>query len=217
METNELTGLEKIALITTGAAAAWKILLWQLGLTLNSTGPAWYGVDALAVARVGFALLGFAAFDLVLVALVMHAIAHGVAWHSLLAAVGAASVSGLIALEVAGVLQSLALHAAPAVTLLLFVLHLMFSRQQGRQAPQAPQASAMTEASLPQATTAISIINHTQSASISAPAALPETVAAFIAAHAALTPQLAAPQLAKQLATSADTVRRALERIEVLE
>ena len=51
-----LTMLEKLALVSTGAAAAFKIFLWSLGLTIHSSGPAmWAGgpsaLDALKQAR----------------------------------------------------------------------------------------------------------------------------------------------------------------------
>jgi len=203
MIATRLTWVEKSALIATGAAAAFNILLWQLGLTLNSAGPHMSGIDPVAVLRVLFAMLGFAAFDLVLVALVVHAIAYGVAWHSLLAASGAALLSGLIALETAAVIVAPALHAAPAVTLLLFVLHLMFSRSGTattlRSAVAVPQMAPL-------------IAQH-----FAVCPQLPRTVVDFITARAAELPGLSVTQLAAELRTSADTIRRAMTKPEVIE
>jgi hypothetical protein len=207
---HSLTALQKSALITTGAAAAFKILLWSLGLSLHSTGPLAWDVDILAVVRVIFALLSFVAFDLVLVSVVIDARTHGFAWPGALAALGAAVVSGMIALQVADVYDLPALHVGPAVTMLLYAAHLMLGPQSnqgdGIAMPQPEQV-------VPQPMPLIEQHFHVPPQ----PLQLPRTVSEFIAARAAELPDLSPPRLATELGTSPDTIRRALSRSDVLE
>src|SRR5690348_2905580 len=100
MHPMEITRLEKTALITTGAAAAFKTLLWSLEASIDSTDP-W-----IAGLRVAFAILSFVAFDLVIVAAVMRGWSRSGAATVAVAAV----VSALIALDVAKVASMPALH-----------------------------------------------------------------------------------------------------------
>lgn len=115
---DKITGLEKAALITTGAAAAYKTLLWSLEASVDSTEQYIFWL------RVLFALVSFAAFDLVLMAV----IGRGWSWHAAVALGVASIVSGAIGLEVGHVVIWPALHAAPAITLAAFGLHLMLCR-----------------------------------------------------------------------------------------
>ena len=98
---NDITKLEKAALITTGAAAAFKTLLWSLEAGVDSTDP------AIAVLRIIFAALSFVAFDLVIAAVVF----RGWSWSGATALLVAAGVSAAIALDVARVWPMPALHA----------------------------------------------------------------------------------------------------------
>lgn len=191
-----ISNLDKAALITTGAAAAFKVLLWSLSLSLTSSDP------AVGVLRVVFAVLSFVAFDLVLYAVVVDQRRYGRSGWSLLAAAGAAVVSALIALDVARVWPLDGLHAAPAIMLLLFVLHLVLPHR------TLPQGDASGTAPPQQVTPAI-----TQAVQVNvAASALPATIPAYIIARAAELPHLSAPALATELGTSADTVRRALAK-----
>lgn len=200
-----LSWLDKSALFTTGAGAAGKVLLWGLGVALVGAQPEW----ATAILWV-FAGLSFVAFDLVLGSIVVDARRYGLRWTGLLAVAGAAVMSALIALEVAGVVTWPALHAAPAVTLLLYALHLMWPYPATVAAPAPatvaePQASAPAAAAPATATAAVQV-------TIANGAAGARTVPEFIAARAAEL-QLPPPQLAPLLETSPDTVRRALEKV----
>lgn len=191
-----ISTLDKAALITTGAAAAFKVLLWSLGMSLTSDEP------AVGVLRVVFAILSFVAFDLVLFAVVVDQRRYGRSGWSLLAAAGAAVVSAFIALDVAGVLPFAGLHAAPAIMLLLFVLHLVMPRR------TPPQGGASDAAVSPQSAPAIT---QAVQVNVGAPA-LPATIPAYIIARAAQMPHLSPPALAAEIGTSADTVRRALAK-----
>lgn len=200
-----LTWLDKSALITMGAGAAGKILLWGLGVALTGTRPDW----ATTILWV-FAGLSFVAFDLVLGSIVVDARRYGLRWTGLLAVAGAAVTSALIALEVAGVVSWPALHAAPAATLLLYALHLMWPYPATVAAPAPatvaePQTSAGATAAPATATAAVQV-------NVTTGAMGARTVPEFIAARAAEL-QLAPPQLAPLLETSPDTVRRALEKV----
>jgi hypothetical protein len=116
---DKITGLEKAALITTGAAAAYKTLLWSLEASVDSTD------GSIAVLRIIFAALSFVAFDLVITSVVF----RGWSWSGALALLVAAAVSAAIGLDVARVWTMPALHAAPAITLAAFGAHLMWCRR----------------------------------------------------------------------------------------
>lgn len=181
----EITKLEKAALITTGAAAAYKTLLWSLeaSVTANDT--------PMLVLRVIFAALSFVAFDLV----IMAAVSRGRQISGIAALIVASGVSGAIGLEVAGVVTWPALHAAPAITLAAFGLHLMLSRPNA--APEQPG----------------SVTNNTQ---INVGVPLPRTFAEFAAARAAERPDATPAQLALEMGTSESTVRRLLDRVALI-
>lgn len=207
-----ITRLEKAALLTTGAAAAFKTLLWSLEAAIDSTDP-WIGG-----LRVFFAVLSFVAFDLVIGAVVF----RGWSMSGAAALAVAALVSALIALDVARVWPAPALHAAPALTLAAFGVHLMLSRRSGDAVPTLHAALAAAETALTteraartaaEAAATAAPIAHAAAAvqvNVAASAPLPRTVPHFIAARAAELPQLSNNQLAVELGTSADTVRRAL-------
>jgi hypothetical protein len=221
---NQLTRLEKAALFTTGAAAAFKALLWSLGATVDSSD------SYIAGLRVAFAALSFVAFDLVIGAVVM----RGWSRSGAVALAVAALVSAVIALDVATKSHWPILHAAPALTLAAFGVHLMLDRridlaQIAASAAEAARleeraARAAIEAALTEERAARTAAEHAaraaQSASataavqvnVAAPAALPRTVVQFIAARAAELSDYSQAQLAAELGTSADTVRRALEK-----
>jgi len=210
-----ITKLEKSALITTGAAAAFKTLLWSLEASVDSTDP------SIAVLRIIFAALSFVAFDLVIAAVVF----RGWSISGAVALLVAAAVSAAIALDVARVWPAPALHAAPALTLAAFGLHLMISRR----VDLASIAQAAVDAARAEWDTARAALEDELSAAraalkgaptASATAAvqvnvgtapqLPRTIPAFIAARAAEMPGASQAQIAAELGTSADTVRRML-------
>jgi len=98
----KITPIEKWTIIMLGSAAAYKVLLWQLGYQVDSQGPIWWGVlDILAVLRVVFALIGFVGFDLAIYALIADARSHGATAGAALVLLTAAVVSILIALDAA--------------------------------------------------------------------------------------------------------------------
>lgn len=180
----EITKLEKAALITTGAAAAYKTLLWSLEASVKANDM------PMLVLRIIFAALSFVAFDLV----IMAAVSRGRQISGVAALIIAAGVSGAIGLEVAGVVTWPALHAAPAITLAAFGLHLMLSHP-------APGA----EDQPPTITNAVQV-------NVGTP--LPRTLIGYIAARAAELSGYSHPQIAAELGVSADTVRRALAAVE---
>lgn len=182
-----ITRLEKMALITTGAAAASKTLLWSLGARTDTTS------EMIGYLLVVFAWLSFVAFDLVIVAVAMRGWSRSGAVTVAVAAV----VSALIALHVAGVWKLDALHAAPAVTLAVFTLHLMLCNRTETAEP------ATSTAPVAQATAAIQV-------NVAQPAQLPRTIAHYIAARASEMNGASQAAIAAELGTSADTVRRAL-------
>lgn len=187
----KLTLLEKGALFTTGAAAAFKTLLWSLEANVDSQDT------YITALRIIFAALSFIAFDLVIGAVVIRGWSRSGAGALLIAA----AVSAAIALSVAGDKPGAALHAAPAITLAAFGLHLMWSRRADAASPAA-DAAPITHS--PAAITQAVQVN------VAAAAQLPRTIATYIAARAAELPQYSQAQLASELGTSADTVRRAL-------
>ena len=207
-----ITKLEKAALITTGAAAAFKTLLWSLEASLDSTDP------NIVMLRVLFAVISFVAFDLVIVAVAM----RGWSRSGAVTVAVAALVSALIALDVAKVWPAPALHAAPAVTLAVFTLHLMLVNRTPA-APPALQAAldaaraalAAAEAERDDARAAAHAasaapITQAVQVNVASPAALPRTIPAFIVARAAEMGGLSQAAIAAELGTNADVVRRAL-------
>lgn len=114
----KLTRLEEAAILATAAAAAFNVLLWNVGVHLDD--PAWW----LPWVRLLFGVVSFAAFDLVLLAIVADQRAHGRSIFGSIAAIGAALLSAGVALHVARVVELDALHAGPALLLLLFAGHL---------------------------------------------------------------------------------------------
>lgn len=117
-----LSRLDKAAVGTTAAAAAFKVLLWSVGAALDSA--EWW----LPAVRWLFALVSFVAFDLVVLAVVADQRAHGRRWLGTATAACAALLSGGVALHVAGVIDAPALHAGPAALLFLLALHLSDTR-----------------------------------------------------------------------------------------
>jgi hypothetical protein len=193
-----ITLFEKASLVSIGAAAAFKSLLWSLNATIDSTDP------KIGVLRVIFAALSFVAFDLVIAAVVLRGWSASGAVTILVAAL----VSAALALDVAGVWVEPALHAAPAVTLAAFSLHLMLATRATTAALAPSSAAPAADPSPPpqasaQATAAVQV-------NVAQAAPLPRTVAEFIAARAAMLPGVSQAKLAAELETSADTVRRAL-------
>lgn len=183
----EITKLEKAALITTGAAAAYKTLLWSVHASVGAKEPWMLALQWL------FAAVSFAAFDLVLMAVV----ARGWSWHGALALLVASIVSGAIGLEVGNGDSWPALHAAPALTLAMFGLHLMLAH--------APTTTA--NAPEPSITNAVQV-------NVGQP--LPRTFAQFTAARAAELPDASPAELAAELGTSESTVKRLLDRVSVI-
>lgn len=178
----EITKLEKAALLTTGAGASFMTLLWNLAVQVDSAHPAIVGL------RILFALISFAAFDLQLWAL----IEGGWSRSGIAALIVVSSLSGAIGLEVAGVVDWPALHAAPALALAAFGAHLMVSRQP----PAVPEPPSIT--------------NNTQ---INV-GVLPANVAAYIAARAAELPDHTPDELAATLGVGVRSVRSVLQLTE---
>jgi hypothetical protein len=194
-----ITWLEKLALATTGAAAAFKTLLWSLNVSADSADP------TIAILRVIFAGLSFVAFDLVIVAAVL----RGWTASGAVVVVVSAIVPAMIALDVAKVWDAPALHATPAITLAVFGLHLMRIRPTETAALATTTAPPAGEP--PPPPQAVSTATAAVQVNVAAPAALPATVSAYIVARAAELPQYTPPQLAAVLMTSSDTVRRAMQ------
>lgn len=182
----EITKLEKWALGTTGAAAAYKTLLWSLEATVNSSDTPY------TVLRILFAALSFVAFDLVVGAVVL----RGWSLSGVPALIVASAASGAIGLQVSKVVTAPALHATPAVVLAAFGLHLMWCC---RPAPAPAVESPGT-------------VNNTQ---INV-GVLPRTFAQFAAARAAEMPDATPAQIATELGTSESTVRRLLDRVAMI-
>jgi hypothetical protein len=180
----EITRLEKAALITTGAGAAFMTLLWNLAVGVNSTDPWIVGL------RIAFACVSFAAFDLVLLAVV----ARGWSLSGMAALIVTSGLSGAIGLEVAGVVAWPALHAAPALALAAFGAHLMISR------PAVAIALAPT---------------ITQAVQVNVGQALPRTFAQFAAARAAEMQGASPAEIAAALGTGESTIRKLLDRAAV--
>ena len=122
-----MTRLEKIALTSAAAGAIFNVFLFGIGSTLAdaTTGPLFY-------ARAVAAVLQAAAFDLVAIATVSGMYRGRRSHWSMLTAVTAAAVSILIALDVAGVWHQPWLHAANALIVLVFTLHLLAPAKSSR-------------------------------------------------------------------------------------
>lgn len=180
----EITKLEKWALGTTGAAAAYKTLLWSLEATVNSSDTPY------TILRILFAALSFVAFDLVIGAVVL----RGWSISGVPALLVASAASGAIGLQVSKVVIAPALHAAPAVVLAAFGLHLMWCCRPIMQ--PAPVAST---------------VNNTQ---INV-GMLPRTFAQFAAARAAEMPDATPAQIAAELGTSQQSFERLIERAAI--
>ncbi len=182
----EITKLEKAALLTTGAGASFMTLLWNLAVQVDSTHP------AIISLRILFAGISFLAFDLALWAI----IDRGWSRSGIVALAITSALSGAIGLEVAGVVDWPALHAAPALALAAFGAHLMISRPTAAPATEPPSA-----------------ITNAVQVNVGVP--LPRTFAQFTAARAAEIPDATPAQLAAELGTSETTVRRLLDRVSV--
>lgn len=118
----DLTTLDKAALITLAAGVAFKLLLHNVGATLETT--AWW-FDGL---RWVFGLVAFVAFDLVVLAVIVDGRRNPPDVRSYLALGGATLAAALIGLDVAGVWRQPWMQAAQAVLMLLFGIHLMRPR-----------------------------------------------------------------------------------------
>jgi hypothetical protein len=118
--TDKMTRLEKIALTSAVSGAVFNVFLFGVGATLADAES-----GLLLYVRALAAVVQAAAFDLVAIATVM-GMRHGRRSHwSLMTAASAALVSALIALDVAGVWSQPWLHAANALIVLAFTLHLL--------------------------------------------------------------------------------------------
>lgn len=184
----EITKLEKAALLTTGAGASFMTLLWQLGAAVDSSNGWIVGL------RIAFAAVSFLAFDLVLWALV----ARGWSGSGIAALIVASGLSGAIGLEVAGVVDWPALHAAPALALAAFGAHLMISRP-------APADGADSQPTI------------TQAVQVNVGVPLPPRIIGYIAARALELPGASHAQIADAIGTSAETVRKALAAHDTIE
>lgn len=183
MRNLHLTALEKAAVVSTAAAASFKVLLWSVGVTLASDD--WW----LPAAMWLFGLISFVAFELTAMAVVTDQRMHGRNFWGTIALIMASGIAAAIALHVAGVADLPQLHAGPAILLFFFGLHLSGKRRSATPdvTPDAAAAAAR-------------------------PPPMPQwpTIPDLIRAAAAAQPHASAAQIAKQLGTSADTVGRAL-------
>lgn len=139
---DRLSHWEEIALLATGAASAFNVLLWALGYTLADAAPGW---TALGVLRVAFSVLSFVSMDLVVVVTVMamRAGRRGL-WSEVCSLVAALAAAG-IALEVSGVVAWPWLHAAPMVVLYTFMRHLAAPKVVQRAAVLARERDALAQ------------------------------------------------------------------------
>lgn len=128
---DKMTRLEKAALTSAVSGAVFNVFLFGIGATLETAGR---GSD-LFVARIIAAILQAAAFDLVAIAVVMGMRNGRRSRWSMATAIASALVSAAIALDVAGVMAMPWLHAANALIVLAFTLHLLTPPVSGR-APQ---------------------------------------------------------------------------------
>jgi DNA-binding NarL/FixJ family response regulator len=126
---NHMTRLEKIALTSAVSGAVFNVFLYGIGATLKDAPQ---GYTPLFVARLVAAIVQAAAFDLVAIATVMGKQSGRWSKWSTLTAVAAAFVSAAIALDVAGVVSLPFLHAANALIVLSFTLHLLTPKKANR-------------------------------------------------------------------------------------
>lgn len=128
---DKMSKLEKAALSSAVSGAVFNVFLYGIGATLASAGQG----TPLFIIRIIAAILQAAAFDLVAIATVM-GMRHGRRgrW-SMITAFASALVSAAIALDVAGVVAMPWLHAANALIVLAFTLHLLTPPKEKR-APQ---------------------------------------------------------------------------------
>lgn len=124
---DKMNRLEKVALTSAVSGAVFNVFLYGIGATLDtaSDGP-------LFIVRVIAAILQAAAFDLVAIATVMGMRQGRRGKWSMATAAASALVSAAIALDVAGVLAMPWLHAANALIVLAFTLHLLTPRKSTR-------------------------------------------------------------------------------------
>jgi hypothetical protein len=127
---DKMKGLEKIALTSAVSGAVFNVFLYGIGATLETAGK---GSD-LYIWRVIAAILQAAAFDLVAIATVMGMRQGRRGKWSMATAGASALVSAAIALDVAGVLTMPWLHAANALIVLAFTLHLLTPKKTTRAA-----------------------------------------------------------------------------------
>ena len=127
---DKMTRLEKVAITSAVSGAVFNVFLFGIGATLATAtnGPLLY-------VRVGAAILQAAAFDLVAIATVMGMRNGRRSRWSMATAIASALVSAAIALDVAGVMAMPWLHAANALIVLAFTMHLLAPPKEGR-APQ---------------------------------------------------------------------------------
>lgn len=128
---DKMTKLDKTALSSAVSGAVFNVFLYGIGATLASAGEG----SNLYIIRIIAAILQAAAFDLVAIATVMGMRAGRRSRWSMLTAVASALVSAAIALDVAGVLAMPWLHAANALIVLAFTLHLL-TPPRAKRAPQ---------------------------------------------------------------------------------
>lgn len=181
----EITRLEKAALLTAGAGASFMTLLWNLAVTVESDAPAVFWL------RILFAAVSFTAFDLQLWSVV----ARGWSISGIAALVVISGLSGAIGLEVAGVVDWPALHAAPALALAAFGAHLMISR--ATTTTTAPEQPSVTN-------TQINI------------GTLPRTLAQFAVARRAELSDVSPEQFALEIGTSVRSAEKLLGSATVI-
>lgn len=129
--TDKMGKLEKLALTSAVSGAVFNVFLYGIGATLAMADK---GSDLYTV-RIIAAILQAAAFDLVAIATVMGMRSGRRGPWSMGTAIASALVSAAIALDVAGVLAMPWLHAANALIVLAFTLHLLTPPKEKR-APQ---------------------------------------------------------------------------------
>lgn len=121
----DLTTLDKAALISLAAGIAFKLLLYNVGATLE-TDQVWFWV-----LRWIFGAVSFVAFDLVALAVIIDQRRNPLDWRGFLALAGATITAALVGFDVAGVFGPDGLpylQGAQPLMLLLFGVHLMRPR-----------------------------------------------------------------------------------------
>ena len=212
----KMTKLEKVALTSAVSGAVFNVFLYGIGANLATA-----NTGLLFYVRIIAAILQAAAFDLVAIATVMGR-QHG-RWNrwSWVTAVFSALVSAAIALDVSGVFAQPWLHAANALIVLAFTLHLL-APQRAMPAPRSRQlrrlvrrlcAELRRERATADGLAAQLRQAHEQARRLEDTSRRGETVEVVMVARR----ELSVRQLARVLEIPESTVRRKVAQLEAVE